>query len=331
MNTFEQRFNKKLKEVFFYITYKCNMKCIHCYMGEAKNTNMDVDNFKKLLKKLIDLGMNKATFLGGEPTLHPLLPEIIKITKILGVNYTRLDTNGEFKSDLLKNNDLKLLNDISFSLDGINPQTHGKIRSIKNYYSVINNIEKAISLGYQTRVTMTVNSLNLEQIEKMILKLEKIGVSVLNIHLTSENGRTKNNNWLLVDEKKWIEIYKKIKLKSNNYNIKVKIPRRYIKKNDLDNKITCEAVKCSRLLITPDFKIYSCPLLLDSNRNFAYFQNNNFFYTKDYKNNIFEPSKIEKTFCPLLMKENYRNYKAKKIFPICVSYKQQITSIIANI
>jgi MoaA/NifB/PqqE/SkfB family radical SAM enzyme len=292
-------------------------------MGDAKNINMGMNVLKNLLKKTVDLGATKVTFLGGEPTLHPLLPDFIGIAKNLGFGYIRLDTNGEFDPNLLENLEFKKLDNICFSLDGVDPKTHAKIRTVKNYYSVINNIKKAVSLGYDVRVTMTINSFNLSQIEKMASALEKMGVSALNIHLTSENGRAKINESLLVDEEKWINCYKKIFPRLAKYNIKIKLPKRYIKKSECQNYgITCESVKSSRVLITPDLKIYSCPLLLDSDRYFAYFKKDKFYYTKNYKENLFEYGKIKGPLCPLLIKNNSKKYKEKQIIPVCVSDKQ---------
>ena len=320
---FEERFSGKLREVFLYITSRCNLKCPHCYMGDAKNINMDMDILKNLLKKTVELGATKVTFLGGEPTLHPLLSNFIKIAKDLGFDYIRMDTNGEFNSYLLDDSDFKKLSDICFSLDGIGPKTHAKIRTINNYYSIIKNIKKAILMRYKVRVTMTVNSFNLHQMERMVAKLEKMGVSALNIHLVSKNGRAKNNELLLVEESKWINFYKKIFPKLAKYNIKIKIPRRYIKESEYQNYgVTCESAKSSRILISSDFKIYSCPLLLDSDRYFAYFRKGRFYYIKNYKENIFEYSNVDGPICPVLMKDNFDKLKSKKIIPLCVSYKQ---------
>lgn len=323
MDSFELRFNKRLKEVFLYITNRCNLKCRHCYMGDAKNIDMDIDTLKNLLKKIADLGATKITFLGGEPTLHPLLPDFIEIAKDLGFDYIRLDTNGEFDPCLLDNSDFKKLSDICFSLDGVDSKTHAKIRTVKNYHSLMKNIKRAVLLGYKVRVTMTINSLNLRQIEKMATKLEKMKVSVLNIHLVSKNGRAKNNESLLVNEEEWMDYYKNILPRLTKYKIKIKIPKRYIKESECPNYgVTCESAKLSRILITSDFKIYSCPLLLDSDRNFAYFKKGKFYYTKNYKKNIFEYLNINGPTCPVLMKDNFDKLKSEKIIPLCVSFKQ---------
>lgn len=326
-NKFEKRFTGKLKEVFFYITYRCNLSCLHCYLGQSKNMDMDVSAFERMLRELVKLGASKITLLGGEPTLHPSLPQFIKIAHDLGVKYIRLDTNGQFNPNLLKISYLKFLDNISFSLDGIDPETHGRVRSIQNYYFVMKNIKNALSLGYNTRVTMTINSLNLFQIEEMASKLDKLGVSVLNLHLTSKNGRAKKNQWLLIKEIDWINFYNKLIFKmskSMKYNIVIKIPKRYIKNGDF-NSIelpTCEASKSSRLLITPDLKVYSCPLLLDKNKYFAQFKNGKFAYIKNYQKYL--PLKLRSPACPLLMKENYSRYKKEKIIPICISHKHVI-------
>jgi len=326
MLSFEKQFKGKLKEVFLYITYRCNLKCPHCYIPSKEKKDMSLGVFEDILKRLIDLGATKVTFLGGEPTLHPLLPEFIHIAENEGIDYIRLDTNGSFNPDFLDNEKLRVLDDICFSLDGIDSQTHGAIRTTKNYYSVINNIKKAVALGYVVRVTMTINSLNLSQVKEMISKLGYLGVAVLNLHLTTNSGRTKKNKWLLVEEEDWIDFYQNMKSKVGNYNIRIKIPKRYIRKNGLrlENKITCEAAKNSRLSITPDFKVYSCPLLLDKKRYFAYFRNGEFVYAKNYRDNIIQKNKIEGPVCPLLMQENYKKYKKKKIIPLCVSYKPKL-------
>lgn len=329
MLSFKELFEGKLKEVFLYITDRCNLRCSHCYMPNTKNTDMPFDIFDVIMKEVVRLGASKVTLLGGEPTLHPLLPSFINTLKNLNVDYIRLDTNGQFKPELLENPDLRSLNDISFSLEGIDPKTHGAIRTMRNYYSVMDNIKKALSLNYIVRVTMTVNSLNLSQVEQIVAMLNRMGVSVLNLHLISKSGRARHNKHLLVKEEEWMEFYQQIVPNLTKYNIRLKVPQRYTRENDrnIENIITCEAAKASRLAITPDLRVYACPLLLDRNRYFARFEDKNllkFVYTKDHQKNIILKDKIKGPICPLLMKENYKTYKKKKIIPLCISYKPTV-------
>jgi len=114
--------------------------------------------------------------------------------------------------------------------------------------------------------------------------------------------------------------------KIDKYNIKIKIPKRYVEENEagLKDIITCEAAKASRLAITPDLKVYACPLLLDRERYFACFHKDKFVYTRNYQRNLIWEDKIQGPICPLLMQENYKKYQKKKIIPLCVSFKPNI-------
>jgi len=179
---------------------------------------------------------------------------------------------------------------------------------------------------YTVRVTTTINSLNLPQVEQIVAMLDKLGVSVLNFHLISNSGRARKNNWLLVEENDWIEFYQKTLAKLSKYDIILKVPQRYIKSNDtsLKSTITCEAAKASRLAVTPDLKVYACPLLLDRERHFAAFQENEFVYDQNHSKNMILQNKITGPACPLLMEDNKKAYKEKGIIPLCISYKPKI-------
>lgn len=65
-----------------YPTYICNQDCLWCEYG-AENTEhhsiMSNQDFRKLIVDLDELGVTGVEFCGGgEPTLHPILPEIIR-------------------------------------------------------------------------------------------------------------------------------------------------------------------------------------------------------------------------------------------------------------
>ena len=64
-------------------TYKCNMQCANCYLGDMLNNDeyadVNIDMFKNAIKKLpkrIDI-----RFIGAEPTMNDNLFEMIKIVK----------------------------------------------------------------------------------------------------------------------------------------------------------------------------------------------------------------------------------------------------------
>ncbi|MCG2690091.1 hypothetical protein L6252_02310 [Candidatus Parcubacteria bacterium] len=93
------------------------------------------------------------------------------------------------------------------------------------------------------------------------------------------------------------------------------------KPNNENKLITCEAVKNSRVLIMPNLEVYSCPLLLDTKRSFAYFKNGSFLYSPNYQKNIFQAKDIQGPVCPALWDEKKQQYLQDGIYPVCVSYK----------
>ena len=335
--SFDKLYGGKLKQIFLYITNKCNLECKHCYMeiGETDKAEMSLEGYVSVLEELISLGATKATFLGGEPTIHPDLSEMVKIAREAGMDYLRLDTNGEFRKEFLEDENLKCLDDICFSLDGANEITHGKIRNERNYYNVLKNIEYAVNLGYNVRVTTTLNSLNIEEVGRMIELLEGMNVNTLNLHLTSNNGRTRNNDWLLIEPEEWMERYTDILENVPSYGINIKIPIRFISAEDPSFKdtITCESAKYSRLAIGPSFEVYSCPLLIDRGRYFAKFSNEGFVFSDSYKDNLVSKDTVKGPACPLIYKEEPSVYDQKGIIPICVSCKptsETVSRIVLN-
>lgn len=92
----------KIFKVFFELTYACNLKCKHCYLGDDVNsfkTKVTLDNAKQVLDQLKDAGVVEVTFTGGECTCHPNFYEIVEyacnkgfIVTILS-NGTLMDTN----------------------------------------------------------------------------------------------------------------------------------------------------------------------------------------------------------------------------------------------
>jgi len=82
------------------ITYDCNNRCRWCYaspMGFAKEM-MPVGDAKRYLDLSKSLGITDVGLLGGEPTLHPGLVEIIRYAASIGIKIC-LYTNARRLSD----------------------------------------------------------------------------------------------------------------------------------------------------------------------------------------------------------------------------------------
>lgn len=79
-----------------YPNYVCNHKCIGCDYTELNKTKKSYTEkeFIRVVNQLADIGVKGIEFCGGgEPTLHPYLPEIIDILVDNGISFGLL-TNG---------------------------------------------------------------------------------------------------------------------------------------------------------------------------------------------------------------------------------------------
>jgi len=109
----------------YHLWSKCNMNCKFCF-GQFKTTSHDRMLSGKMSKKeslqlvqmLIDYGFEKITFSGGEPTLCPWLPDLLKLSKQSGL-VTCVVTNGsQITTNWLEKNH-PYLDWIAFSIDAI--------------------------------------------------------------------------------------------------------------------------------------------------------------------------------------------------------------------
>lgn len=143
-----------IKSICWDITSRCNDCCNFCYRN-LHSHDLSLEENKIILKKLVDFGVNKISFVGGEPLLYADLFELLKWGKAYTNNRTvfSLTTNAILLTDLIENNVkinidllhkiLELFDWITFSLDassnnvqslmGRNPWHFQRIITIMEY------------------------------------------------------------------------------------------------------------------------------------------------------------------------------------------------------
>ena len=103
-------------------TNKCNRNCPYCINSDTDHSlQLPVRKMVKNVSELVErYGVKEAIILGGEPTLHPDICNIIHGLKYAGIQVVRLTTNGIALTDKL------LLDMIEFGLDGLNISYHNE-------------------------------------------------------------------------------------------------------------------------------------------------------------------------------------------------------------
>ncbi len=85
-----------------FVTYRCNLDCPYCFARQLRDEfpgDMDKETFERLLGWMAQANVPSVAFIGGEPTLHPRLPEMLEQTAMAGISPV-LFTNGLFPEGL---------------------------------------------------------------------------------------------------------------------------------------------------------------------------------------------------------------------------------------
>jgi len=94
---------RKVRSVNWHLTTRCNYNCKFCFSQKLDSEIHDIENAKKVLNKLKSLGIEKINFVGGEPLLHPLFFDIVRLAKKMNL-VVSIVSNGYFlnKTTILK-------------------------------------------------------------------------------------------------------------------------------------------------------------------------------------------------------------------------------------
>ncbi len=154
----------------YYITYRCNGRCSYCDFCKKKNYRVvpdcSIDDVAQNLPQLKKIGIKFIDFTGGEPLLHPAIPEILKLAKRHRF-CTSVTTNCLLypqRAEELKG----LINLLHFSLDSWDESENDQIRGKGSFASVMQSIEVAKSLGERPDLLFTATPANFKAIDELV-------------------------------------------------------------------------------------------------------------------------------------------------------------------
>ena len=151
------------KMLNIYITNACNLKCKHCFMlsGNKLENELTLGDWMKVLTSFKENGGEFVTFSGGEPLMFKNFPQIISHAHDLGLKSTVL-SNGLLWSDKLIHELAPFIDEIQFSLDGVDEETNSIVRGSGHFEKVVDTIVKFANAGVKTSVatTFTYDNLN---------------------------------------------------------------------------------------------------------------------------------------------------------------------------
>ena len=258
-------FSKNATNVFFHILTRCNLKCRHCYINKkqhGKNT-LPIETINTWLRAFVSKNKkSNVIFLGGEPTLHPDLPEAVFKAKSLGYSSITIDTNGYLFHDILSKVSPDVIDYFSFSLDGATRKTNDMIRGKGSFDTCIQGIKNAVQQGFGTSLIYTVSTINIHELDKIApllkeLKIERFFLQVIGIRGKSAESR---QDKLQVSREDWLNIIPQTAQQIARLGIIVTYPKVFL---NLEEPFECAGLVADNYFIFPNGRVYRCPLCED--------------------------------------------------------------------
>ena len=137
------------------ITDRCNYKCVYCRTGEvgAQYSELDIDEYLRIIRLFVSLGIEKVRLTGGEPLLrHGLLELIQELTGLRTLSGSPLDlaltTNGHLLDSLAVPLKAAGLNRVTVSMDAVDEPIFERITRVPgSFQKVLSGIRAARAAG----------------------------------------------------------------------------------------------------------------------------------------------------------------------------------------
>jgi len=180
--------------IVFHVTDRCQLSCRHCLRDPAQKVH---DLPAELVGHVLDQACSvyqtsHIGLTGGEPTLHPDLGAIIDAAVCRGMTWHVVTNGGQFDRLLRlleeRPERREALTAIDFSLDGAEEATHDTIRGAGSYRQVMSAVSLASALKLPFVLQMTVNALNLGELETMGLVASQLGAQRVSFGMTQPTG-----------------------------------------------------------------------------------------------------------------------------------------------
>jgi len=251
------------RNVFLHLLTACNLSCRHCYINPDQHGRQTLP-----LATIIDWlrlfhrpgSPTNLVLLGGEPTLHPDLPEAIRAARDIGYRSITVDTNGFVFHDFLN----RVGPDeavVSFSLDGPDPDTNDPIRGAGVFATCVANLRRAVQIGFETSVICTVSAANLASLPRMPRLLADLGARHFFLQVIGLRGQSgAAGARLQLSHEQWLSVVPAVAEDAARLGLHVIYPKVFL---DPGEPFACAGIAADNVFVFPNGRVYRCPLCED--------------------------------------------------------------------
>jgi MoaA/NifB/PqqE/SkfB family radical SAM enzyme len=171
------------------IIRRCNLSCGYCSEYDKTSEPVPIELLEDRLRKLKELGTFGISLTGGEPTMHPELPRLIRTCRMLRFFRTGMISNGFFlKPELIGALNDAGLQEMQISIDGV----HGNETTQK----VLNNLKTRLRwlrehARFQVIVSAVIGACPPEEAEEVVSFATEMGFASRVLLVHDEHGQLK--------------------------------------------------------------------------------------------------------------------------------------------
>lgn len=201
--------------VSWIITHCCQERCSYCI---SPNQSQEIKSFEEHLKiqnQMIDSGLTKNRYIGGEPLTVQHLLQLVKEASLRNVN-TRISTNGILltKEKLLFVRDY--INSFAFPFESTNAYVNEKVRGSKNHSDLVTNRIKMVKdlTDAGVLVNTCVHKENIDYLFELGYHLNELGIDhwkLRKFYSGSGRGAVPNKDRFDISKEEFLNIVNKLK------------------------------------------------------------------------------------------------------------------------
>lgn len=127
------QFGRSIEYLRISVTDRCNFRCLYCMPKEGltwlpKADILSYEEIAEIVSQLAPLGLKRLRITGGEPTIRPEMPRLIKLLSVIpGVENIALSTNGVRLPELAEPLAAAGLHRVNISADSLKPERVARI------------------------------------------------------------------------------------------------------------------------------------------------------------------------------------------------------------
>lgn len=167
------------------ITSRCNLKCRHCYIGDARQIDLPTDKIMNVLEEFQKMQGLRLLISGGEPLLHPDFWSINDALPCFGFRSILLTNGTLIEKDIASR--LKV-HEIQVSIDGVG-HSHDMLRGRGAFSKAVGSLRELVKTGKDVSVATMVHAGNLDDFPRLEALVKEIGVKEWNVDVPCAAGK----------------------------------------------------------------------------------------------------------------------------------------------